>query len=256
LVRGEELVVEGLHSGYGKLEILHGVDFEARPGQVTVVIGPNGSGKSTLLKSILGFTNIYQGRVRLGGRDITREPPSRKPYLGLAMVFQTDNVFPNLTVEENLKIPKVVYVSKAKRGLLGERAREDPEGSFARRLEEILDSYPVLRERLQQRAGTLSGGERQMLATSMALLTEPSVLMLDEPTAALSPQVSSMVFKAIVDIARSGITVVLVEQNAVKALEIGDVGYIMVQGRVAYKGRARDILEHPELGKLFLGLRD
>ena len=256
MARGEKLEVEGLYAGYGKLEILHGIDFTALPGMITVVIGPNGSGKSTLLKSIFGFTNIYKGTIRLGELDITRLPANWKPYYGLAFVFQTDNVFPNLTVEENLKIPRLVYVRKARKGLLGDEAKHNPEGAFMKKLEDVLERYPVLRERLRQKAGTLSGGERQMLAISMALLTEPSVLLLDEPTAALSPQAAQQVFKAVVDIARSGMTVVLVEQNAIKALEIGDVGYILVQGRVAYKASTREILEHPELGKLFLGLRD
>jgi len=254
-LKGETLKTENLHAGYGKLEILHGIDFEARPGKVTVIVGPNGSGKSTLLKTIFGFTRIYEGRVLLEDKDITRVPPSGKPYLGLAFVFQTDNVFPDLTVRENLMLAKIVFTAKAKKGLLGEKARADPEAAFREKLEEITGRYEILRKRMNQKAGTLSGGERQLLAISIALLTEPTVLLLDEPTAALSPQAAQFIFKTIRDIADSGLTVVLVEQNAVKALEIGDYAYLLVQGKVAFKGAARELLEHPELGKLYLGLK-
>lgn len=253
--KGEILKTEDLHAGYGKMEILHGIEFEAHPGKVTVIVGPNGSGKSTLLKSIFGFTKIYEGRVLLDSEDITYKPPNSKPYLGLAFVFQTDNVFPDLTVRENLMLAKIVFTAKAKKGLLGEKAKKDPEAAFRRKLEDIVERYEILGKRLNQKAGTLSGGERQLLAISIALLTEPTVLLLDEPTAALSPQAAQFIFKTIVDIARRGLTVVLVEQNAVKALEIGDDAYLLVQGRVAFKGKARELLEHPELGRLYLGLK-
>jgi len=252
--KGLPLRVEDVYAGYGKLEILHGVSVEANPGELVVIIGPNGSGKSTLLKTIFGFTKIYRGRVIIGDKDVTKVPPNQKPYLGLAYVFQTDNVFPTLTVRENLELSKIVYLARARRGELGEEAARNPEKAFREKLEEVLDMFPRLRERLSQRAATLSGGERQMLAIARALITEPRVMLLDEPTAALSPKAASEVFDTIVRIARSGITVLLVEQNAKKALEIGDRGYILVQGKVAYHGSTREILGHPELGKLYLGL--
>ncbi len=252
--RGLPLRVENVYAGYGKLEILHGVSIHANPGELVVIVGPNGSGKSTLLKTIFGFTRIYRGRIILGDRDVTRVPPNRKPHLGVAYVFQTRNVFAALTVEENLKLSKIVFVSRARRGELGEKAARDPEGAFRRRMEEVLDMFPRLRERLKQRAGFLSGGERQMLAIAKALLMEPRVMLLDEPTAALAPKVAEEVFETIRKIADSGLTVLLVEQNAKRALEIGDRGYIMLQGKVAYHGPTSEILSHPELGKLYLGL--
>ena len=252
--RGLPLRVEDVYAGYGKLEILHGVSIEANPGELVVIIGPNGSGKSTLLKTIFGFTRIYRGRVILGDRDVTKVPPNRKPYLGISYVFQTDNVFPDLTVRENLELSKIVFMARARSGELGEEAARDPEKAFRRKLEEIFETFPRLRERLSQRAATLSGGERQMLAIARALLQEPRVMLLDEPTAALSPKAAEEIFDIVSEIARSGLTVLLVEQNAKRALEIGDRGYILVQGKVAYHGPTKEILSHPELGKLYLGL--
>ncbi len=246
--------VENIYAGYGKLEILHGVSIVAEPGELVVIVGPNGSGKSTLLKTIFGFTRIYKGRVIVGKQDVTRVPPNKKPYLGLAYVFQTGNVFSTLSVEENLKLSCIVFKARAKRGELGERAKADPDKAFREKMDEVLEIFPRLRERLKQRAGTLSGGERQMLAIAKALLTEPRVMLLDEPTAALAPKVAEEVLEIVRKIADSGITVLLVEQNAKRALEVGDRGYILVQGKVAYEGRTEEILSHPELGKLYLGL--
>ncbi len=253
--RGVHLKVEDVYAGYGKLEILHGVTVEAYPGELIAIVGPNGSGKSTLLKTIFGFTTLYSGRILLGGKDVTRIPPSRKPAHGLAYVPQLGNVFPRLTVEENLKLSKLVFKARAKTGELGSEAKRNPDRVFEDKLREVYKMFPVLEERRTQKAGTLSGGERQMLALARVLLMEPSVIMLDEPTAALAPKAAEMVFRKIREIADNGITVILVEQNARKALEIADRGYIMVQGRVAYEGPAQSILSHPELGKLYLGLK-
>ena len=251
---GLPIRVEDVYAGYGKLEILHGVTVEARPGELVAIVGPNGSGKSTLLKTIMGFTSIYRGRIVLGERDITRLPPSAKPYHGVAYVPQVGNVFSTLTVEENLKLSRIVFEARARRGELGEKARREPRRAFEEKLSEIYERFPILRERRWQKAGTLSGGERQMLAIAKALLTEPRVMLLDEPTAALSPKAAEEVFQLIRSIADSGITVLLVEQNARRALEIADRGYILVQGQVAYEGSSKEILSHPELGKLYLGL--
>ncbi len=236
---GLPLRVVDIYAGYGKLEILHGVNMYAEPGELVAIVGPNGSGKSTLLKTIMGFTSIYRGRIIIGDKDMTRTPPNRKPYHGVTYVPQVNNVFPSLSVEENLKIAGLVLRDT---------------GKLKRKMEEVFDMFPVLRERRRQKAGTLSGGERQMLAIGRALMMEPRLMLLDEPTAALSPKVAEEVFKTIIQIARSGITVILVEQNAKRALEISDRGYIMVQGQVIYEGPSTEILSHPELGKLYLGL--
>ena len=252
--KGLPIRVLEVYAGYGKLEILHGVSISADPGELVAIVGPNGSGKSTLLKTIFGFTTIYRGKIIVGNWDLTKVPPNRKPYYGLAYVPQVGNIFSRLTVEENLRLSKIVYIAKAKSGQLGEEAKRDPDRMFEKKLKEIYEMFPILYERRWQKAGTLSGGERQMLAMARALLMEPRVMMLDEPTAALAPKAAEEIFKKIVEIARSSATVLLVEQNAKRALEIADKGYILVQGQVAYEGSAREILAHPELGKLYLGL--
>jgi branched-chain amino acid transport system ATP-binding protein len=254
MVKGVSIRVEKVYAGYGKLEILHGITVEAKPGELVAIVGPNGSGKSTLLKTVMGFTRIYSGKIMLDKTDITRLPPSVKPYYGIAYVPQVGNVFQNLTVEENLRLSRLVFEARARRGELGEKAKANPRRAFEEKLAEVYENFPILRERRWQKAGTLSGGERQMLAIAKALLTEPRVMLLDEPTAALSPKAAAEIFKLIRSIADSGITVMLVEQNARKALEIADRGYILVQGQVAYHGSASEILAHPELGKLYLGL--
>lgn len=241
--KGLPIRVENIRAGYGKLEILHGVSIRAEPGELVAIVGPNGSGKSTLLKTIFGFTNIYEGRILLGDTDITKTPPHRKPYLGMAYVPQVANVFPSLSVEENLKLSYMVF-----------RRRANGAKKFSRVLSDIYEMFPILKERRKQKAGTLSGGERQMLAIARALLTQPRVMLLDEPTAALAPKIAEEIFRIIREIANKGITVLLVEQNAKRALEISDRGYILVQGKVAYEGHSREILSHPELGKLYLGL--
>ena len=252
--RGLPVRVVEVYAGYGKLEILHGVNVAANPGELVAIVGPNGSGKSTLLKTIFGFTNIYKGKIIIGDKDVTKVPPSRKPLYGLAYVPQVGNVFSKLTVEENLKLSRIVFTARARMGQLGEEAKRDPEKAFQRKLEEVYEMFPILRERRWQKAGTLSGGERQMLAMARAMLMEPCVLLLDEPTAALAPKAAEEIFRKIVEIAKSGVTVLLVEQNAKRALEIADRGYILVQGQVAYEGTGKEILSHPELGKLYLGL--
>ncbi|ABM80472.1 ABC transporter ATP-binding protein [Hyperthermus butylicus] len=253
-MNGLPLVVEELHAGYGKLQILYGVSVKAKPGELVAIVGPNGSGKSTLLKTIFGFTTVYRGRIILGGRDITKIPPSRKPYLGLAYVPQVDNIFARLTVEENLKLSRIVFRERYASSPSPQKDGASPDKLFEDMLEEIYNMFPVLRERRKQKAGTLSGGERQMLAIARALLMKPQVLLLDEPTAALAPKIAEEIFRKIREIADRGVTVLLVEQNARRALEIADRGYILVQGRVAYEGPSKEILSHPELSKLYLGI--
>lgn len=234
------LAVEELSAGYGKLAVLDKVSMVAKDKKVTVVVGPNGSGKSTLLKSIFGLTTIYSGRVAMDGQTLTGLPPHEIARRGVAYVPQTDNVFAELTVAENLKM--AAYT-------LDESEARD-------RLEAVLSMFPVLAERMKQKAKTMSGGERRMLAMAMALLREPKVMLFDEPTSDLAPKLATQVLDKIIELRDSlGITIILVEQNAKKALEIGDSAYLLVSGRVIFEGRASELLSHPELGKLYLGIR-
>ncbi len=233
------LRTEDLNAGYGKLHILYDIDFEAPKREITVVVGPNGSGKSTLLKALFGLASIYSGKIYLEDRDITKLPPYRRARLGLAYVPQLDNVFASLTVEENLKMAGY---------LLEPRELKD-------RIDLVLDLFPNLRKYLKRKAGTLSGGERQMLAIAMCLIRDARILLLDEPTAQLAPKIATYILEKIVELRdRLGITIVLVEQNAKKALEVGDRAYLLVSGRVVFNGKAQELLEHKELGKLYLGL--
>ncbi len=229
-----------LVAGYGKMVILHGIDFYVLRNEIVTVVGPNGSGKSTLLKAILGIAKVISGNVIYEGRDITNERLDRISRMGVGYVPQTDNVFPNLTVRENLEMG--AYTIKDR-------------NEVRKRIEEIFEIFPDLRAREKQMAGNLSGGERQMLAMARALMAKPKVMLLDEPTAALSPKYVDLVLNKIKEIRDSGVTIVLVEQNAKKGLEIADRGYVLVTGRVAYTGPAKEILEHPEIGKLYLGLK-
>ncbi|UXD21929.1 branched-chain amino acid ABC transporter ATP-binding protein [Ignicoccus pacificus DSM 13166] len=229
-----------LVAGYGKMVILHGIDFYVTRQEIVTIVGPNGSGKSTLLKAILGIARVLKGKVYYEGKDITNERLDKISKMGVGYVPQTNNVFTNLTVKENLEMG--AYTIKDKK-------------EVERRMEEVLDIFPDLRGRLKQLAGSLSGGERQMLAMARALMAKPKVMLLDEPTAALSPKYVDLVLNKIKEIRDSGVTIILVEQNARKGLEIADRGYVLVTGKVAYTGPAREILEHPEIGKLYLGLK-
>jgi branched-chain amino acid transport system ATP-binding protein len=234
------LSVENLNAGYGKLQILFDINIEVRDRDFVVIVGPNGSGKSTLLKAIFGLATIYSGRVALDGIDITKMPPNKKARMGIAYLPQLDNVFTNLTVEENLK-------------MAGYAVEKD---QLNDRIEEALSIFPNLKRFLRRKAGTLSGGERQMLAMAMALIRRPKLMMFDEPTAQLAPKIAAELFAKIRELRdQHGKTIILVEQNAKKALEIGDRAYLLVSGRVAYEGDAQQLLTHPELGKLYLGLK-
>ncbi len=233
------LRTEQLNAGYGKLHILYDVMFEAPRREITVVVGPNGSGKSTLLKALFGLATIYSGRIVFEDNDITKLPPHLRARLGIAYVPQTDNVFTTLTVEENLRMAGYLL----------------PPQELKDRIDLVLDVFPTLRQYLKRKAGTLSGGERQMLAIAMCLIRNAKLLLLDEPTAQLAPKIATYVLNKIVELRdRLGLTIVLVEQNAKKALEIGDKAYLLVSGRVVFSGKAQELLEHRELGKLYLGL--
>jgi len=214
--------------------------MEARPGEITVVVGPNGSGKSTLLKTISGLTKIYGGTVELDGLKLSGLPSHEIAKSGVAYLPQTENLFTQLKVSENLK-------------MAGYAVEKD---EFEERLRAGLEMFPQLREYLGKKAVNLSGGERQMVAMTMALVRKPTVMMFDEPTANLSPKLSTQVLQTIGNIGKElGLTVVLVEQNARKALEMGDRAYLLVGGRNAFKGTAKELLSHQELAKLYLGLK-
>lgn len=239
----EVLRVEKLEAGYGKFHVLFGVDIVVNSGEIVVLLGPNGAGKSTLLNSIVGMADVYSGRITLLGHDVTGKPPHEVMKLGVAYVMQspnnfgTPNIFGELTVFENL--------IAASAGL----SKKD----VLKRVEEIYEIFPRLRELRDRKAKFLSGGERQMLAISLGLMKNPKLLMLDEPTAGLAPKLVSEFFSVIKDIRdKFGISILLVEQNAKKALEIGDRAYVLVTGRIRYSGDAKSI-DEDRLAKLFLG---
>jgi len=234
------LQVQGVSSGYGNLHILHDVSLEAVDNEVTVIVGPNGSGKSTLLKTVAGLTSIYEGSVNLGGKPISGMPPHEIAKLGLAYLPQTESVFVKLTVEENIKMAGYTI----------------EQGEMSSRVKGVLELFPQVERYMKTRVESLSGGERQMVAMSMALLRKPSVIMFDEPTANLSPKLATQVLKTVEMVAKQlGLTVLLVEQNAKRALEIGDKAYLLVGGRNAFKGTAKELLSEPELAKLYLGMK-
>lgn len=234
------LKVDSVSSGYGKLQILTDVSMEASPGELTIVVGPNGSGKSTLLKTIAGLTNIFRGSVSMDGRALSGHPSHVIARSGLAYLPQTDAVFTQLSVTENFKMAAYT-VSR---------------GDYDERLKDSLAIFPQLNSYLDSKVVNLSGGERQMVAMTMALLRKPKVIMFDEPTANLSPKYATQVLKTIQSLAKErGLTIVLVEQNAKRALEIGDRAYLLVGGRNAFTGTAKELLSHQELAKLYLGMK-
>lgn len=238
----DQVVLEArdIHGGYGKAVVVQGVSLHLRRGELVSLVGPNGSGKSTLLKSIYGLANLFRGQVLLDGIDITSRGPEEKSALGMGYVPQIDNVFPELKVVENLEM-----------GAFLKRDRSE----VKRLLEEVFNLFPILAERRNQLAATLSGGERQMLAISRALMARPSVLMLDEPTAALAPKMVAELFKRILEIKAAGVSILLVEQHARKALEISDRGYVLVAGSKVMEGAGSEILGNEDLQKVFLGVK-
>jgi branched-chain amino acid transport system ATP-binding protein len=234
------LSVDGISAGYGKLQILSDISLAATPGQLTIVVGPNGSGKSTLLKSIAGLTSIYSGTVILDGRTISHLPSHVIARSGIAYLPQTDSTFANLTVAENFKMAAYTVSKK----------------DFDDRIKDALNIFPQLEGYIRTKVVSLSGGERQMVAMTMALVRKPQVILFDEPTANLSPKYATQVLKTIQSLAKDrGLTIVLVEQNAKRALEIGDSAYLLVGGRNAFKGTAKELLSHQELAKMYLGVK-
>ncbi|MDE1857880.1 MAG: ABC transporter ATP-binding protein [Thaumarchaeota archaeon] len=234
------LKVDSISAGYGKLQILTDVSLDASPGELTIVVGPNGSGKSTLLKSVAGLTNIYKGSVTMDGKTLNGHPPHVIARSGLAYLPQTEGVFTKLSVKENFKMAAYMIAKS----------------EYESRLKDTLEIFPQLKAYLDSRVVNLSGGERQMVAMTMALLRKPQVIMFDEPTANLSPKYATMVLKTIQSLGKErGMTIVLVEQNAKRALEIGDRAYLLVGGRNAFIGTAKELLSHQELAKLYLGMK-
>ncbi len=232
------LKVENLVSGYGKLAIVQGISFDTEKGSIVAVIGPNGSGKSTLVKSIFGLTSVFEGTVEFGGRQIRGMKPEAISRIGLSYVPQVSNVFPDLSVKDNLIVGGIMLRDKNER---------------QNRLKEVVGIFPILRDRERQKAGTLSGGERQMLAIARALMAKPIMLILDEPTAALAPIIADQVFKKLAEVRDSGVTLLVVEQNARKALALADRGLVLAQGKKVFDGTPGQITSDEQIIKLFLG---
>jgi branched-chain amino acid transport system ATP-binding protein len=234
---GAVLRADEVYAGYVPgVNILNACDLYVKQGELIGIIGPNGAGKSTLLKSLFGLVNVRSGSVTLNGEDITNLKAHTLVARGVGYVPQTNNVFPSLTIEENLEMG----------------AFQVP-GKFKERFEFVCEIFPALRERRKQRAGSLSGGERQMVAMGRALMTEPSVLLLDEPSAGLSPKLQDLVFIQAQQINKAGVTVIMVEQNARRCLQICHRGYVLDQGRNAYMASGRDLINDPKVIQLYLG---
>ncbi|WP_062227352.1 ABC transporter ATP-binding protein [Aureimonas frigidaquae] len=236
----KSLVADGLVAGYGGQPVLHGVGFTARAGEILTVVGPNGSGKSTLIKTVVGLIRPMAGRILLDGRDITPLSPAQRAAAGIGYVPQEANVFPNMTVLENLRLGLDFLQTKGST-------------AFEERLAEVLDLFPEIGGKLSARAGLLSGGQRQMVAMASALMPEPAVLALDEPSAGLSPRNAELLFEIISRIARSGVTLFLIEQNTRLGLGASDHGLVLVSGEVRLAGKAADILATPDIRRLYLG---
>ena len=230
------LVGTAMTGGYGGVDILKGCTISVESGEIAVIVGPNGAGKSTAMKAMFGMLDLRAGSVLLNGEDITSLPPQHRVQRGMGFVPQTQNVFTSMTVEENLE--------------MGGFIRGD---DFSDTIEEIYNLFPVLREKRAQPAGELSGGQRQQVAVGRALMTQPKVLMLDEPTAGVSPIVMDELFDRIIDVARTGIAILMVEQNAKQALAIADRGYVLVQGENRYTDSGAALLANPDVRRAFLG---
>jgi len=232
------LRAEGLTAGYGKVPILHDVTLEVRVGEMVSVIGPNGAGKSTAFKTIVGFVHATGGRVNFDGQEITGLRPDQVLPRGLAYVPQGRIVFPQMTVLENLEMG--AYIERD-----GGRVREA--------LERVYTLFPILAERRTQRAGTLSGGEQQMVAIGRALMTRPKLILLDEPSLGLSPKFVSLIFETLVQMKGAGYTLMVVEQNAARALAVADRGYVLELGRNRFEGSGAALLADPDVKRLYLG---
>ena len=230
------LVGENMVCGYGGADILHNCTVAVDPGEIAVVVGPNGAGKSTAMKAMFGMLDLKEGQVLLEGEDITGLKPQERVLRGMGFVPQNHNVFTGMTVEENLE--------------MGAFIRRD---DIAMTMEQVFGLFPILKEKRKQPAGELSGGQRQQVAVGRALMTQPKILMLDEPTAGVSPIVMDELFDRIIEVAQTGIAILMVEQNAKQALNIADRGFVLVQGRNAYTDTGAALMADPEVRRAFLG---
>jgi len=267
------LTAEGIVAGYGEVPILNGVSARVDPGELVAVIGPNGAGKSTLIKAIFGLIRVSEGTVTFDGEDITRRPPEQIVSLGISYVPQVANTFPALTVGENLEmgayllnhgiaglisrvnsavvdVARRAFRRRAAHRWYGRRVEKE---YVQRRIEAVLELFPDLRPHLKTRTGKLSGGQQQMVALARALVLEPKLLLVDEPSAGLAPRLVDTIFRRIQDIHRGGTGMLIVEQNAKKALEMADRGYVLEMGRNRFTGPAKDLLGNPEVRRMYLG---
>ena len=225
-----------LTAGYGGVDIIKDINLQVKQGEIAVIVGPNGAGKSTAMKALLGMLKLSDGSVKFAQNDITSMLPQDRVNLGIAFVPQTQNVFTGMSVEENLE--------------MGGFIRND---NISLTMEDIYNLFPILKEKRNQNAGELSGGQRQQVAFGRALMTKPKILMLDEPTAGVSPIVMDELFSRIIEVGKTGVGILMVEQNAKQALNIADRGYVLVNGKNSREGSGQDLLNNPEVRKSFLG---
>ena len=230
------LIGKNLTAGYGGVDIINDINLIVKEGEIAVIVGPNGAGKSTAMKSLLGMLGLTEGSVFFSDTDITKMLPQDRVKLGIAFVPQNQNVFTGMTVEENLE--------------MGGFLRQD---NILETIEEIYQLFPVLKEKRNQHTGELSGGQRQQVAFGRALMTKPKILMLDEPTAGVSPIVMDELFSRIIEVGKTGVGILMVEQNAKQALSIADRGYVLVNGKNNREGTGQELLNNPEVRKSFLG---
>ena len=230
------LAATNMTGGYGGADILHDCTITVEKGEIAVIVGPNGAGKSTAMKAVFGMLDLREGAVTLDGQDITGLTPQDRVTRGMGFVPQTNNVFVSMSVEENLE--------------MGAFIRND---DFSQTMEQVFDLFPILKEKRKQPAGELSGGQRQQVAVGRALMTQPKLLMLDEPTAGVSPIVMDELFDRILEVAATGIAILMVEQNARQALEIADHGFVLVQGRNRFTDTGEALLANPDVRRSFLG---
>jgi branched-chain amino acid transport system ATP-binding protein len=230
------LIGNNLTAGYGGVDIIKNITLEVKQGEIAVIVGPNGAGKSTAMKALLGMLKLTDGSVSFAEDDISNMLPQDRVNLGIAFVPQTNNVFTGMSVEENLE--------------MGGFIRTD---DIHHTIDDIYNLFPVLREKRNQNAGELSGGQRQQVAFGRALMTKPKILMLDEPTAGVSPIVMDELFSRIIEVGKTGVGILMVEQNAKQALSIADRGYVLVNGKNSREGSGQDLLNNPEVRKSFLG---
>ncbi|SVA73761.1 uncharacterized protein METZ01_LOCUS126615 [marine metagenome] len=230
------LIGKNLTAGYGGVDIINNINLIVKEGEIAVIVGPNGAGKSTAMKSLLGMLGLTEGSVFFSDTDITKMLPQDRVKLGIAFVPQNQNVFTGMTVEENLE--------------MGGFLRQD---NILETIEEIYQLFPVLKEKRNQNTGELSGGQRQQVAFGRALMTKPKILMLDEPTAGVSPIVMDELFSRIIEVGKTGVGILMVEQNAKQALSIADRGYVLVNGKNNREGTGQELLNNPEVRKSFLG---